>query len=148
MCLPEHRRKGRIMDKIKKMFGSKEEGLSQYVSALISLVCILVFFMAMVYELNANSVVNNVQRINRKYLLSMEKEGYLTAEKKTALIAELTAAGATNINLDGTSLSPVGYGNRVILKIECDVTVYGIVDMKKEGRIRHVIIEKDGTALY
>ena len=134
--------------KLKELFGRKVEGLSQYVSALIALVCILVFFMAMVYELNANSVVNNVQRINRKYLLSMEKEGYLTPEKQALLIAELTAAGASNIVLDGTSLSPVGYGNVVTLKIECDVTVYGIVDMRKAGRLRHVIIEKDGTALY
>lgn len=134
--------------KLMKWLSKKKEGMSDYVAAIIVIFCILAFFMAIVYAYSGIVAENNVQRIHRKYLLSMEREGYLNDADLASLQAELAALGAVNINLNGTSRTEVGYGNTVVLRIECDIPVSEIRNLRREGAFRHVIVEKEGTALY
>lgn len=141
-------RRKEVRKKIKNWLLKKEEGMSDYVSAVIVIFCLLAFFMAMIYAYSGIVAENNVQRVHRKYLLAMEREGYLNDADMASLQAELAALGVTNVNLNGTSRTEVGYGNTVVLRIECDIPVNEIVNMRREGAVRHVIIEKEGTALY
>lgn len=53
----------------------------------------------------------------RKYILRMETTGVLTGEDQMSLTAELTNLGVTQISLEGTTLTQVGYGEPVILQI-------------------------------
>ena len=76
---------------LKKLFGKKTQGISQYVSAVISIWAILLFFVTMVYLYGEIVRVEEIERINRKYLLSMEREGYLTSAYEAELVNELTA---------------------------------------------------------
>lgn len=137
---------------VRKIIFMKLRGLSQFVSALMALAVLFTFFIAMINQYDAILAENDIHRINRKYLLVMEKEGYLTAAHQNALVTELTNYGATNINLTGSSISKVGYGNRVVLHIECDIPISQInmsgLFGQEVGGIRHVVVEKDGTALY
>lgn len=137
---------------LKINFGKRVRGLSQYLATLVAIATLVTFFVAMVYQYGAILKENDIHRIHRKYLLSMEREGYLTPSYETALRNELAAYGAYNVNLSGTSISPVGYGNIVVLRIECDVTIDQLTMStlfgSNTGGVRHVIVEKDSTALY
>lgn len=134
--------------KIKNWLSQKKRGMSDYVAAIIAIFCLMAFFVAMVYAYSGIISENEVRRVHRKYLLAMEREGYLNDADLANLQADLTALGATNVVLNGTSRSEVGYGNTVVLRIECDIPVSEIVDFKEEGAWRHVVVEKEGTALY
>lgn len=72
------------------------------------------------------SYMENVQLIAKKaevgqlarcYLLKMETVGYLTAPDQVELKDRLEVLGLTQIDYDGSSLEPVGYGNDVVLQI-------------------------------
>lgn len=137
-----------MKEKIKKWLSEKKEGMNDYVSAVIAIFCLFAFFMAMVYAYGGMMAENEIQRIHRKYLLAVEREGYLNDADMASLQAELTARGATNINLNGTSRSEVGYGNTVVLRIECDIPISEIENFEEKGVTKHVVLEKEGTALY
>ena len=51
-----------------------------------------------------------VSQIARKYILIMETQGALTDSDRTALVMELELVGVTDLQLDGTTVAPVGYG--------------------------------------
>lgn len=59
-----------------------------------------------------------VSQIARKYILRMETVGMLTDEDRAELCAELDSAGVTNLRLDGTTFSQVGYGEPIILQMQ------------------------------
>ncbi len=55
----------------------------------------------------------------RAFLLEMESEGYLSAEKSALLVRELTQMrGLKEVSISGTTSSPVGYGERIELVVE------------------------------
>lgn len=58
-----------------------------------------------------------VSQIARQYILRMETVGYLTEEDRIRLGRELEDAGVTGLELDGTTLSPVTYGDIITLEI-------------------------------
>ncbi len=61
------------------------------------------------------------ERVNqtaRAYLLEMETEGCLSETDANMLIKDLTGAcGMTEVSLSGTTMQPVGYGERIYLVI-------------------------------
>lgn len=70
--------------------------------------------------------MENVQMIGRKaaigqlargYLLKMETVGCLEEPDRVRLTAELEALGLTQIDYEGSTLEPAGYGNRISLQI-------------------------------
>lgn len=71
-----------------------------------------------------------VGQLSRKYILKMETEGYLTASNKASLLAELQEMGMKGIDLTGTTLQPVTYGDSVYLKIRGKINgrVVGALD--------------------
>ncbi len=64
---------------------------------------------------------SDIQLAARSCLLRMETEGYLTEENKTQLLADLQALNVTGIDLTGTTLTDVGYGNQIRLVIHGSV---------------------------
>lgn len=54
----------------------------------------------------------------RETLLVMETEGYLKPDEQSRLVSSLEDKGLTNISLNGTTLSEVGYGNDITLNIK------------------------------
>lgn len=58
-----------------------------------------------------------VSQIARQYILKMETVGYLTEADRIRLGQELSGAGVTQLELDGTTLSPVEYGDIITLEI-------------------------------
>lgn len=58
-----------------------------------------------------------ISQISRKYILKMETEGYLNVQNEASLLQELQEAGMSAIDIAGTTLQPVTYGEAVYLKI-------------------------------
>lgn len=59
-----------------------------------------------------------ISQLARKYILRMETVGYLTGQDAVELKSEMDRIGATNINLEGSTLSAVGYGESIVLDIK------------------------------
>lgn len=137
---------------INKIRNKKIDGDSTFISSLVCIFWIIIIFVALLNIYGEAVRLSEVERIHRRYLLAMEREGYLSAANVTQLTAELDAAGVVNIDLTGTSLSPVGYGGTVYLVIEGDLIVDTTVVVSgspatQEGA-RHFEKTKSGTALY
>lgn len=64
-----------------------------------------------------------LNQIARAYMLEMETTGCLKSAGMDALRADLEQEGLTNVNLVGTTTSPAGYGERIELVIEGDLSV-------------------------
>ena len=82
--------------------------------------CILGMTVVMFAYINSVSLIHmkaEVGQIARKYILRMETIGYLAGSDSNNLTAELMEIGVEDINLDGTTFSPVGYGSAISLRI-------------------------------
>lgn len=104
---------------IKKDSGS----FLNFVPILITLVvmsAMLIVYSSWVKNLEGKS---QVDIIARNYLLQMETEGYLTQSARDNLLADLEEIGMINISLTGTTLTEVGYGNQIHLKIQGELII-------------------------
>ena len=139
------------MKKLKELMNKNIHGDSTYVATVISIFMIMIVFMGLLYVYGETINRNEVERVHRKYLLAMEREGYLSDVNRANLTSDLTNLGCSNIVITG-SLVPVGYGNTIVLKVECDLEVkalaFSVGGAQTGRRITHVVIEKSGTALY
>lgn len=63
----------------------------------------------------------DINQIARKYILRMETIGYLKNADRVELVQDLTALGITEIDLTGTTLADVGYGNPITLSIQGNI---------------------------
>lgn len=136
---------------LKKLWKKKLHGDFTFAATIISVVMLTVIFMGLLYVYGESISRNEVDRVHRKYLLAMEREGYLSSTNMANLTSDLQNRGCSNITISG-SLVPVGYGNTITLKVECDLEVEQIVftggSAAAGRRLRHIVIEKSGTALY
>lgn len=58
-----------------------------------------------------------ISQVSRKYILKMETLGYLNEQNKQAMIAELTNLGMQGIDISGSTLQQVPYGETIVLRI-------------------------------
>ena len=89
-----------------------------FLTVLITILALSVLFTAYMECTNLMMKKQEIGQISRKYILKMETEGYLTESTKNTLIRELKEAGLQQIELSGTTLSPVAYGDPVCLKVK------------------------------
>ena len=66
---------------------------------------------------------DEVRQIGREYILAMETEGRLSSSMESAMRTELASKGLKNINLSGTTMTDVGYGNEIFLCIKGDLEI-------------------------
>ncbi len=83
-------------------------------------ICILAMAVVMTAYFACSDLLlrkGQISQIARCYILKMETMGCLTEEEKNNMLAELQAVGLRGIDLAGTTLNPVEYGDSVILQI-------------------------------
>lgn len=95
---------------------------------MLDFLTILITIMAMailvtVYLECTNLLMKKMElgQISRKYILKMETEGYLTEDNEDQLLWELHRAGVRSVDISGTTLAPVAYGDTIVLKIRGNV---------------------------
>lgn len=82
--------------------------------------CVLaltVVMLGFLENIQAISTKAEVGQLARAYLLKMETVGCLELPEKISLTAELETLGLTEIDFTGSTLEPVGYGERIVLQI-------------------------------
>ena len=136
---------------MRKLLSKKVHGGAEIIAAIVGIFLLIVLFVALFYVDCDYYRKNDIHRVHRSYLLDMEREGYLTAANKTSLVNELEKIGCQNIVITAND-TPVGYGNKVTLKIECDIKTtrlkFNNSDAEAESVLKHVSYKKSGTALY
>ena len=87
---------------------------------IIAVAIMLVFYVGWMANVTKK---DEVRQIGREYILAMESEGRLTSSMESSLRSELASKGLRNINLSGTTMTDVGYGNEIFLCVRGDLEV-------------------------
>lgn len=82
---------------------------------MLAMMAVMLAYMGSVKLLNTKAAVN---QITRKYILRMEATGRLTDADRIALVQELENVGVTELELAGTTVDWVGYGEPIVLMIQ------------------------------
>lgn len=107
-------------------------------------ICILAISIMMMAYLNSIELVNSkaeISQLARKYILNMETVGYLTPEKCQDLKQDLVQLGVGKVDLSGTTLQEVSYGNAIVLSIQG--VIYGQEMQNKKGLLGMVFLKKE-----
>ena len=87
---------------------------------MITGICILAMTTVMLGYMDSVSLLQqkeHVGQLARKYILRMETVGYLTVGDRALLMNELRDMGVTEVDCAGTTLTPVTYGEKLVLRI-------------------------------
>lgn len=113
-----------------KNFRIKKEGVGNLVTCMIAMVILMaVMGYSVVTYTNLNLAIKK-GRIERSVLLQMETEGYLSAAARDELTKQLTDLGVEGISFAGTTMTPAGYGNTVILSVTGTIRTKNIIGLK------------------
>lgn len=113
-----------------KHFRIKKEGVGNLVTCMIAMVILMaVMGYSVVTYTNLNLAIKK-GRIERSVLLQMETEGYLSAAARDELTKQLTDLGVEGISFAGTTMTPAGYGNTVILSVTGTIRTKNIIGLK------------------
>jgi len=88
---------------------------------LSSGICLLALTVVMLSYLENAGLIQQkteVSQIARKYILRMETVGMLNDTDRTALCKELEVVGVVQLQLEGTTLVQVDYGEPIVLQIQ------------------------------
>lgn len=99
------------------MRGTQEGSLLDFLSVGICILAMSVVLTAYLYCSDLLLRKGQISQVARCYILKMETVGCLTEGEKSNMLAELDAIGLQGIDLSGTTMSPVEYGDSVILRI-------------------------------
>ena len=113
-----------------KHFRIKKEGVGNLVTCMIAIVILMaVMGYSVVTYTNLNLAIKK-GRIERSVLLQMETEGYLSAAARDELTRQLADLGVEGISFAGTTMTPAGYGNTVILSVTGTIRTKNIIGLK------------------
>lgn len=123
-----------------------------FLSIMITILAMSIMVMAYLECTDLMLKKLEIGQISRKYILKMETEGYLKEPDRVSLLKELKNVGMSGIDLAGTTLQPVTYGDAIYLKIQGNISgrVIGTSDeiwrSGFEGAVFYVEEEKMSTA--
>lgn len=118
-------------NKIKRIISKKQGSADIVIMSLIAILVmsfVFVFFISNIVPIKKST---DGEAIARKYMLKMEQNGYLTANNKTEMISDFNDIGINNIDISGTTLNQVNYGEDVYLCISYKYPVKSIVTGNK-----------------
>mgnify|MGYP000495493917 FL=1 len=113
-----------------KHFRIKKEGVGNLVTCMIAIVILMAVMGYSVVTYTNLSLAIKKGRIERSVLLQMETEGYLSAAARDELTRQLTDLGVEGISFAGTTMTPAGYGNTVILSVTGTIRTKNIIGLK------------------
>lgn len=96
----------------------KEKGtVGDMMAACICMLLLSVLLLSYMDSVRLIEEKTEINQIARKYILRMETVGMLTESDRLMINQELEAAGASEIDLSGTTFEWVGYGEEIVLQI-------------------------------
>lgn len=108
---------GLKLRKINRLIKKKDGSADTVIMSLMAILVIsfvAVYFISNVVPIKKST---DAEVIARKYMLKMEQTGYLTPDNESAMINDFNNIGISNIDISGTTLTQVNYGEDVYLHI-------------------------------
>jgi hypothetical protein len=90
----------------------------EFLPACVTLLAISIMMMAFMGSMALLEKKTQISQVTRKVMLEMETTGYLSGAEKTIFMGDLAALGLTQIDLGGSTVSEVGYGNPITLSVK------------------------------
>jgi hypothetical protein len=90
----------------------------EFLPACVTLLAITILMMAFMDTMSLLDTKTQISQLTRKVMLEMETTGYLSGEEKTRFLGDLEALGVTKIDLSGSTVNEVGYGNPITLSVK------------------------------
>lgn len=104
--------------------------LIDFVTVMLTIVAMLAI-LAVFFQVSELLIIRmDVSQVTRRYMLRMETKGFLEEEDMRALEEELAALGLGDIDLSGSTLTPVAYGETIVLSVRGRITGRS---MKEDG---------------
>lgn len=139
--------------KIKKInkFGKKAGSVNTVVMSLMAILAMSVVFVFFISNIVPIKKSMDAEVIARKYMLKMEQSGYLTANNEAAMVSDFNNIGINNIDISGTTLTQVNYGDDIYLCISYKYPVKSIVTGNSlipsfQNVDKTIIIKKSSTS--
>lgn len=136
--------KGLKCRKINSFFNKKNGSVDTVAMSLMAILVIsfvAVYFISNVVPIKKST---DAEGIARKYMLKMEQKGYLTPDNESAMINDFNNIGITNIDISGTTLTQVNYGEDVYLHISYK---YHVRSITTNGGLIPLFQDVDKTAI-
>lgn len=106
------------------MLKRKDMGtLDQFLPAIVVIVLLAVLWTGSMVTASNIDRSNAIHQVARTYLLQMETDGYLTETNKVQMLSDLAKLDMVGIDLSGTTVTDVGYGNQIRLVIKGKVNL-------------------------
>ena len=117
-----------FMKRISKLILKKKRGVGDMLVCVLSIV-ILSFILLMSIDAYRNmSLAIEKKNIERKYILLLETQGFLTTDNQKDLINDLKRIGVSDIKIESDtpleSGNHAGYGQTVVLHVTGKITYY------------------------
>lgn len=108
----------------------RKGNLLDFMSIAITILAMSIMVMAYLECTNLLMKKLEISQISRSYILKMETEGYLSTSNKVNLLKELQDVGLSEIDLSGTTMQPVSYGEAIYLQVKGKISgrIMGTVD--------------------
>lgn len=108
-----------------KFFSRKDQGNVMHLIPAICC-CVVVALMIVVFSSWMANIdkKNNIDLVARKYILRMETKGYLDNADQSSLQTELNGEGCSGVDLAGSTIAKVDYGDEIVLNITGQMKIY------------------------
>ncbi|GAA0110443.1 MULTISPECIES: DUF4320 family protein [Clostridium] len=104
---------------------NKKNGeVHQFIIQMVGIICSFAILLYSIYYLSTIIIYNNVNQTARKYILRMEKQGYLDSSDRYNIIDELENDNISSVNVTFSSegkSEKVNYGEDIKITINCTV---------------------------
>lgn len=117
------------MKKIYTKVCRRKEAISDMLLVMLGMLGIFGLIVVGLDAFEQMNLATQKARIERTYIAAMETDGYLSPEKQSELIDDLTSLGVTNISLAGTTMQETGYGGIIVLSVTGIMHTDSVVEM-------------------
>lgn len=100
---------------IRKRKSGSVDKILPLIMTLVVISILLVIFVNWSGDFNKK---DRIDLVCRQYLLKMESKGYLNQSDKNNLINSLNEIGVNDVDLTGTTISEVQYGDKIVLLVK------------------------------
>lgn len=133
----------------------KNGEVHQFIIQMIGIILSFAILLYATYYLSTIIIYNNINQTARKYILKMEKQGYLESSDKFNIISELENDNISSVDVtissEGKS-EKVKYGEEVKITIDCKVNQKTIdfsdFSFKTTESTQSLVVSKASTAKW
>jgi hypothetical protein len=116
----------------------------EFLPACVTLLAISILMIAFLDTMALLDKKTQISQLTRKVMLEMETTGYLSGAEKIRFLGELESLGLTQIDLSGSTMGEVGYGNPITLSVKGTIVNK---DLRLEGGLFTAFLEEQEYGL-